>query len=94
MSSHAELLIFLAVVATVWVTYVVYQVSRERRKPSGSGTTDVYDGNLIVPPTGRGHRGWLGPHGGEHSGHGGGISGHGGHGGSFDGHGGTGGGHH
>jgi uncharacterized membrane protein YgcG len=94
LSSHAELLIFLAVVATVWVIYVVCQVLREGRKSSGSGTTDVYDGNLVVPPTGRRQHGWFGTHGSEHNGHGNGISGHGGHGSGFDGHGGTGGGHH
>lgn len=95
MSSRAELLIFLAVVGTVWVIHVVRQVLRERRKPPASGTTDAYDGNLVVPAPGSKHHGWFGTHSGGHGGygdgHGGGISGHGG---GFDGHGGTGGGHH
>ena len=97
LSSRAELLIFVAMVAAAWVVHVVRQVLRERRKPPGSGTTDAYEGNLVVPPAGNRHHGWFGTHGGGlsgDSGHGGGISGHGGHNGGHDGHGGTGGGHH
>jgi hypothetical protein len=78
-SSSAEFLICLGVLAALWVSYVVPTVRQERRRPR-FGPADAYEGNLIVPPPGRGHHG-------RSSGHGTGVSGHGRHGGGTGGHG-------
>jgi hypothetical protein len=80
--------IFFAVVAAAWISRVVRQVRRDRRKPSRPGTADAYEGNLVVPVasarrhgiftghSSRGHDSGLGGHGGTHHGPGG-IDGHG-----------------
>lgn len=75
MSSSAEFLICLGALAALWVSYVVRTVRRERLRPR-FGPADAYEGNLIVPPPGRGHHGRSSGQGTGVSGHGGGISGH------------------
>jgi hypothetical protein len=84
LSTTAELLIYLGVIAAARVFYVVRKVRRERRRQPGMpGPADAYEGNLVVPAPGqhgRGHRhgivhgghGGFGGHGGGHAGHGGG----------------------
>lgn len=62
MSSNAELLICLGVLAALWIGYVIRQVRQERRRPR-FGTADAYEGNLVVPPTGNGQQ--HGRHGGH-----------------------------
>jgi hypothetical protein len=97
MSTRTELVIVLAVLAAGWVLYVIRRVVRDRRGPS-FGTSEAYDGNLVVPPTGTKRHGIFGA--GKATEHGGGIGGHAGshHGpGGFHGHGSAGGvgpGHH
>jgi hypothetical protein len=73
LSSHVGLLIYLAVVAALWVTYVaIRKVRRERRKPPGlPGRANTYDDNFVVPPGSSHHGG--------HSGIGGHDAGGGGH---------------
>ena len=85
MSSDAELLIYLAVLAALWAGYVIRKVRRERNRPPGLGTPAPYEDNLVIAPV-SGHRGRFGGHGGHVSG----LSGHGGHvsHGGHDGHGG------
>jgi uncharacterized membrane protein YgcG len=90
LSTTAELLIYLGVIAAARILYVVRQVRRERRRQAGRpGPADAYEGNLVVPAV-TGHRGRGHGHGVVHGGHGGGF---GGHGGDFGGHPGHGGGH-
>jgi hypothetical protein len=95
LSTTAELLIYLGVLAAARVLYVVRKVRRERRRQAGRpGPADAYEGNLVVPPVpgqyGRrhGHGVMHGGHGVMHGGHGGGFgahgSGHAGHGGGHD----------
>jgi hypothetical protein len=82
----ADLLIYLAVVAALWMVYVI----RKRRRARGKrrfGDADAYEGNLIIPPSGGPHGG-LYPHR-SHSEHVGHADGHIGHGGSHAGHGGS-----
>jgi hypothetical protein len=83
LSSHAELVIYLAVLAALWVGYVVRKVRRERDRPPGLGTPAPYEDNLAIVPVSE-HRGRFGGHGGHvsHEGH---VS-HGGHGSGFGGH--------
>jgi len=76
LSNDAELLIYLAVLAALWVGYNVRKVRRERSKPPGLGTPAPYEDNLLIAPV-SGHRGRFGGHGGHVSG----SSGHGSHGG-------------
>jgi hypothetical protein len=76
LTSHAELLIYLAVLAALWVGYNIRKVLRERNKPPGRGTPAPYEDNLVIAPV-SGHRGRFGGHGGHVSG----TSGHGSHGG-------------
>jgi len=86
-SSRTELVIVIAVLAAGWVLHVVRRVARNRRKPS-FGTSEAYEGNLVVPPVGTNRRGLFSARSGN--GHGGGIAGHAGpqHGsGGFHGHG-------
>jgi hypothetical protein len=78
LSGHAELVIYLAVLAALWVGYVVRKVRRERDRPPGLGTPAPYQDNLAIVPV-SGHRGRFGGHAGGH------VS-HGGHGGGFGGH--------
>ncbi len=81
MSTTAELLIYLGVIAAARVLYVVRQVRRERRRQAGMpGPADAYEGNLVVPVPGqhgRGHGHGIG-HGVAHGWHDGGHAGHGG----------------
>lgn len=104
MSSNAELLICLGVLAALWMGYVIRHVRQERRRPR-FGTAGAYEGNLVVPPTGNGqqhgrhgghagHGGWTGGHSGGNGGHGGGNGGHGGQGHGIGGHDAGGSGHH
>jgi hypothetical protein len=103
MSSNAELLICLGVLAALRIGYVIRKVRRESRRPR-FGTADPYEGNLVVPPSGNGqhgrhgghagHGGWTGGYSDGNSGHGGGVSGHGGHGHGMGGHDAGGFGHH
>jgi hypothetical protein len=86
LSSHAELLIYLGVMAALWISYVVRKVRRERRNSTAfSGHAHAYEGNLVIPPGNGRHHGHHG-HGAGVGGHGG-IGGHGGHGGGLGGHG-------
>ena len=84
MSTTAELLIYLGVIAAARVLYVVRQIRRERRRQAGMpGPADAYEGNLVVPVPGqhgRGHGHGIGPggHGVAHGWHDGGHAGHGG----------------
>jgi uncharacterized membrane protein YgcG len=96
MSSRIELVIVLAVFAAGWVLHVIRRVVRDRRK-SSFGTSEAYDGNLVVPAAGTNRHGLFNAR--RVNGHGGGIGGHAGphHGpGGFHGHGsdGVGTGHH
>src|ERR1700685_3098972 len=90
LSSNSELLIYLAVLAALWVGYNVRKVRRERNRPPGLSTTAPYDDNLAIFPVGGqhsshgGHRGRISGHGG-HVTHSGPVS-HGGHEGGFSGH--------
>ena len=98
MSVPADLLIFLAIPAVLWIAYRGVKYRRERRRPS-LGDANAYDGNLL--PLGENYHppGGQASHGGKHvarggvhgAGHGG---GHTGHTGGFSEHSGTGGGHH
>lgn len=82
------ILIYLAMLATLWVVHVVRQVRREKRRSAGlAPATDAYEGNLVLPspgPARPGHaRGIFsligaGDHG-THVGHGHCHSAHGGH---------------
>jgi hypothetical protein len=87
MSTTAELLIYLGVIAAARVLYVVRQVRRERRRQAGMpGPADAYEGNLVVPVPGqhgRGHGHGIG-HGGHGVAHGWHDGGHAGHGGGHD----------
>ena len=84
MSTTAELLIYLGVIAAARVLYVVRQVRRERRRQAGMpGPADAYEGNLVVPAPGQhgrghGHGVMHGEHGGGFGGHDGGHAAHGG----------------
>jgi hypothetical protein len=86
------ILIYLALLAALWVAHVVRQVRREKRRAAGlAPATDAYEGNLVIPPPGtarsRHAHGVFGHSGsGGHSGHSGhssnarhGHSAHGGH---------------
>ena len=90
----ADLLIFLVVLAALWIAYRLIGYQRDRSRGS-LGDRDAYDGNLLPP--GESHRPSAGPrsHGGGHPGHGGGHITHGGgHGGGHAGGVAAGGGHH
>jgi hypothetical protein len=95
LSVPAGFLIFLAILAVLWIAYRAVTYGRERSKPS-RGDANAYDGNLLPPgenyhPSGGKH----GARGGGHTAHGGVHGGgHAGHGGGFSGHSGAGGGHH
>lgn len=84
MSSYAQLVIYLAVLAALWAGHVVRKVRRERDRPPGLGTPAPYEDNLAIVPV-SGHRGRFGGHVSGHGGHGSHVS-HGGHGGGFGGH--------
>ncbi len=56
MSSRTELVIVLAVFAAGWVLYVIRRVARDRRRQP-FGTSEAYDGNLVVPPPGTNRHG-------------------------------------
>jgi hypothetical protein len=82
------ILIYLALLAALWVTHVVRQVRREKRRSAGlAPATDAYDGNLVIPPPGTGRAGHargvfshIGSGGySGHAGHGHGHSAHAGH---------------
>jgi hypothetical protein len=100
LSVPADLLIFLAILAVLWIAYRVVKYRRERRRPS-LGDANAYDGNLLPPggdyrPSGgqKSHGGKHVAHGGGHKAHGGVHGGHTAHGGGHSGHSGAGGGHH
>jgi hypothetical protein len=100
LSVPADLLIFLAILAVLWIAYRVVKYRRERRRPS-LGDANAYDGNLLppggnYPPSGgqKSHGGKHVAHGGGHKAHGGVHGGHTAHGGGHSGHSGAGGGHH
>lgn len=93
MSASAELLIYLAVLATLWIAYRIIREHRRKRSRPPLGDANAYEGNLLVPgESSRRPGGHKSPgsryivHGGEHPGH----VGHAGH----AGHGVAGGGHH
>lgn len=68
MTSHAELLIYLAALAALWVGYNVRKVLRERNKPPGLGTPAPYEDNLVIAPVSE-HHGRFGGHVSGPSGH-------------------------
>jgi uncharacterized membrane protein YgcG len=86
-SSRTELVIVLAVLAAGWVLHVIRRMARDRRKPS-FGTSEAYEGNLVVPLAGtnrpsrfsarrqNGYGGRIGGHAGPQHGSGG-FHGHG-----------------
>ena len=87
MSTTAELLIYLGVLAAARVLYVLRKVRRERRRHAGMpGPAGAYEGNLVIPVPGQHGRGYG--NGVVHGGHGGGFGGHAGHGGGHAVHGG------
>ncbi len=46
-------LVYLALLAVLWVTHVIRQVRREKRRTAGlAPATDAYEGNLVIPPPG------------------------------------------
>jgi len=47
-----ELVVILAVLAASRIVYVVRQVRRDRSRPPRPGTSDAYEGNLVVPAAG------------------------------------------
>jgi hypothetical protein len=70
--AYADLLVYFASVAAVWVAYLVRKHRRNARKPQ-LGTADAYDGNLVILRPGRGQRGKPGFRsslGGDHTAHG------------------------
>jgi hypothetical protein len=81
-SSRTELVIVIAVLAAGWVLYVIRRAVRDRKRPP-FGTSEAYDGNLVVPPLGTNrhgifsgrrvteHGGGIGGHAGSHHGPGG-----------------------
>jgi hypothetical protein len=71
LSVPADFLIFLGIVAVLWIAYRAVTYGRERSKPS-RGDANAYDGNLL-PPGENYH-----PSGGKHGGRGGGHTAHGG----------------
>ena len=71
MSVPADFLVFLGIVAVLWIAYRAVTYGRERSKPS-RGDANAYDGNLL-PPGENYH-----PSGGKHGGRGGGHTAHGG----------------
>jgi hypothetical protein len=87
------ILIYLALLAALWVIHCVRQVQRAKRRSAGlAPATDAYEGNLVIPPPGTGRPGHtrgvfshLGSgghsvhHGHGHGGHGHGHIMHGGH---------------
>jgi hypothetical protein len=68
----ADLLIYLGVLAALWVIYSVRRHRRQRGKPD-LGNADAYEGNLIIPPVSTRH----GTHGSGHIPHDIGHIGHG-----------------
>jgi hypothetical protein len=47
------ILIYLGLLAALWVAYVLRQVRREKRRGAGlAPATDAYEGNLVIPPPG------------------------------------------
>jgi uncharacterized membrane protein YgcG len=98
LSVPADFLIFLGIVAVLWIAYRAVKYGRERSKPS-RGDANAYDGDLLPPgenyhPSGGKHVARGGVHTAHGGVHGGGHTGHTGHTGGFSGHGGAGGGHH
>jgi hypothetical protein len=51
-AGYAELLIYLAAVGIVWVTYALRKYRRRVSKPR-LGDAQAYDGNLVTIPPGR-----------------------------------------
>ena len=97
MSVPADFLIFLAILAVLWIANRVVKYRRERSRPP-LGDANAYDGNLLPPGENYHPSGGQKSHGGVHGGHTahGGVhgGGHAGHGGGFSGDSGAGGGHH
>jgi hypothetical protein len=81
-SVHADLLIYLAVVAALWAIYMIRKHRRQASKPR-LGDADAYEGNLVIPSPGHeqpGRHGFHSPHTSDHIvpgiGHSGHVGGH------------------
>jgi hypothetical protein len=49
------ILIYLGLLAALWIAHVIRQVRRQKRRAAGlAPATDAYEGNLVIPPPGTG----------------------------------------
>jgi hypothetical protein len=79
LSASADVLIYLAVLATLWIAYRIIRRHRRERSRPRLGDANAYEGNLLLPGESHHQPGGQKSHGSGYIVHGGGLPGHAGH---------------